>query len=440
MADLTIGSIRKHIKRIAIPVMVGFFFNTMYNVVDTYYAGLISTQAQAALSISFPVFFLIIAIGSGISTAGTALISNAIGKKSGYKEYTSQIVSFALILSVVLTILGLTLSPLMFEFLGAQSDYLELSLSYMNIIFMGSVFFSLSQAFNSILNSIGQTKPFRNALVAGFFLNLILDPWFMFGGLGLPAMGIKGIALATVVIQAGVAFYLLCNVIGSKMLGTDFVPRLKYYKEIFWQAAPQSLNMLTVAAGIFVITYFASWYGQAAVAAYGIATRIEQIALLPTIGLNVAVLALVGQNNGAKKLSRLKRSLNYALKYAIAVLTIGYAIVFFTSSGLMKLFNQSPQVVSIGSEYLKIAAFISWAYAILFLNVSALQAMKKPVFALYIGVFRQVVAQVGLIWLLTRFIGIHGIWYGVLLSTWLSALITLWYRRRVFARLVDDEN
>ena len=137
--DLTTDPIPSLVRKIAVPASIGFFFNTMYNVVDTYFAGFVSTEALAALSISFPVFFIIIAMGTGISQGGTALIANALGEKNSEKahHFCVQCLSFGILFAIGLTIIGFAFAPFLFGVLGATGDYLELALDYMNVILAG---------------------------------------------------------------------------------------------------------------------------------------------------------------------------------------------------------------------------------------------------------------------------------------------------------------
>ncbi len=280
---LTIDPIPKLIRSISIPASIGFFFNTMFNVVDTFFAGVISTQALAALSLSFPVFFIILSLGSGISTGTTALIATALGEGDLPKArmFAIQGIAFGVLLSMAVTAIGIAASPPLFSLLGAKGEYLDMCLVYMNTIFLGSVFFILNFMLNSILNAQGDTRSFRNFLIVGCFFNIILDPWFIYGGLGVPAMGVRGVAVATVVIELIGNLYL-----GYKVLLTDLacgrcfseaIPRMNAFREIAQQGFPTSLNSITVGVGIFVITYFISIFGKEAVAAYGVATRVEQI-------------------------------------------------------------------------------------------------------------------------------------------------------------------
>src|SRR6266568_3123145 len=134
-SDLTTAPIPLLVRRLAIPAGTGFFFNTMFNVVDTWYGGRLSTTALAAMSLSFPVFFIILSIGAGVSTGATALIGNALGRHAHdeARQYILQSFSFAIIHAVALTTLGLACVPHIFGYMGATREYLSLSLAYMNV-------------------------------------------------------------------------------------------------------------------------------------------------------------------------------------------------------------------------------------------------------------------------------------------------------------------
>jgi len=430
------------VRNITVPASVGFFFNTMYNVVDTYFSGLISTQALASLSLSFPVFFIILAMGTGISTGTTALIANALGggQASEARLYAVQGITFGNLTAIALTGLGIYASPAMFRILGASDEYLVMVVTYMDTIFAGTIFFILIYMLNAVLNGLGETRPFRNFLIAGFFMNMILDPWFIYGGFGLPAMGIIGIALATVMIQVIGCFYLGYKVYRTGLISEralrDIIPKPGPFREIARQGLPASFNMLTVGMGIFVITYFVSQFGKEAVAAYGIAMRVEQIVLVPTIGLNIATLTLVAQNNGAGRFDRIHEVLQTCLKYGAYVMAIGSLAIFIGARPLMALFTTDASVIDVGATYLRIDALVLYAYVVLFVHVAALQGMKRPMFAVWIGLYRQIAAPFTLFWAVTRVFdfGLLGIWWGIFAITWSAAVLTLLYARRLLGK------
>jgi len=445
-SDLTTAPVAALIRRLAIPAGTGFFFNTMFNVVDIWYGGRLSTTALAAMSLSFPVFFILLAIGTGVSTGATALIGNALGRgeHGEARQYILQALSFALVHALALTGLGLAGLPHIFAFMGASGEYLSLALSYMNVIFCGAPFFLLNFVMSAILNAHGNTVSYRNFLISGFFLNLALDPWFMYGGLGLPAMGLPGIALATISIQCLGNFYLFSRLsrtgaVERFTLG-ELRPRWRYYRELFGQGLPAAMNMMTVSLGIFIITWFVGRFGQSAVAAYGIATRIEQIALLPVMGLNISTLALTAQNYGAGRIDRIRTILAVSLRYGFMLAFSGTAAALLFTSELMHFFSRDPAVVAAGIRFLRIEAFVFPAYVLLYICVSAMQGIQRPTFALWIGLYRQIAGPFLLFHVLTTVLGwgIMGIWWGIFMVTWSAAAIVVVYVTWIINKLHKD--
>ena len=444
--DLLNHPIPELIRKIAVPTSIGYFFNTMFNVVDTYYGGQISTEALAALSLSFPVFFLIIAVGAGISTGATALIGHALG--AGDHEEAShlagQTISFGLANGILVTVIGFNLAPWLFFLLGGTGTVLTLALGYIHTIFTGSLFFLVNFVLNSILNATGDSRSFRNFLVTGCILNLFLDPLLLYGGLGIPAQGIAGIGWATVLIQAMGNLYLFTRVKRTGLMDEftwrDLIPRRRAYLELFKQGFPSSLNMMTVGIGIFVITWFVARFGRDAVAGYGIATRIEQIALLPVMGMNVATLALVAQNHGAGNLERVIETIGKALKAGIILMGAGTAAAYLFARPLMGLFTKDRAVIEVGVSYLRIEAFVLIAYVILYTSVAALQGLKRPAFPLAIGLLRQIILPLPVFYLLAVTLGwgLHGIWWGIFSVTWGAACIALIFVGRTVSLLAPN--
>jgi putative MATE family efflux protein len=431
------------IRQLAVPASVGFIFNTLFNVADTWYGGLISTKVLAALSLSFPVFFIILAMGTGLGTGTTALISHALGagKLKEARLYGIQAISFAIVNSILLTVVGFLIAPLLFRIMGAEGEYLDTALRYMRLILCGTLFFLMNNIFNAFLTSRGDTRTYRNFLFAGFLLNLGFDPWFMFGGLGMPALGIGGIALSTVMIQFIGMFYLLYVVRRrGVLLHLDFrelIPRKLFFTHLFKQGFPASLNMMTVALGIFIITAFAGRFGAHTVAAFGIAIRIEQMALLPTIGLNIATLTLTGQNMGASMMHRVYETWKLSMTYGISIILIGSALVYFFSAHLVGFFTGDDQVISIGVEYLHVAVFYFLSYIILNISVSTMQGMKKPMFAIWIGLYRRLLVPLPLFYFLAEVLnwGTKGIWWSLFIVNWTAAVYTFFYTRKKISQV-----
>lgn len=441
--DLTTGPVRPMVRRLAIPAAIGMFCNTLYNLTDTFFAGRLSTGALAGLSISFPVFFGIIAIGAGLGAGTTALIAHALGRgdRAEARLLAAQALSCALVAGVLLTALGLGGARPLFVALGATGDYLEHALRYVRVIFIGASFFVGSYAVNACLVARGDTRTLRNVLAVGAAVNVGLDPWFMYGGFGVPAMGLTGIALSTVLIQAGGLAWMIGRAVRTGMLDAGsfrlLVPRAGAFRRIFAQGAPAALNHLTIGIGIFVITYFASRFGDVAVAAYGVATRIEQVVLLPALGLTSATLAIAGQSLGAGRIERVAEVWRVALREGCLATVIGGALVFLFARTAMGWFADDPEVVAIGAGYLRIAVFVLWAYVFLFVTTSLVQAMQRPMYALWIGLYRQIAAPLALYPLLASAFGPTGLWLGIGAVTWSAGLFTLAWGRRALRRVQE---
>ena len=430
----------------ALPASIGMFFQTMYGVVDSYYAGQISTMDLAAMGLSFPVFLILVASSSGTARGASALIANAIGcnDEQAAKRYITQSVSLGLVLSIFLTFAGLCLVSPLFELMGAKGVYLTKSLQYTHTIFIGSVFLVMSSLSNGILMASGDSKTYSRVLVIGFFLNIILDPWFVHGGLGLPAMGITGIALASVLILGFGCAFLMGTVIRRGLLDiTDwraFVPNLRVYGEIAQQAVPATFNLMSVALGFFVTTYFLHMFDPHVVAAYGVTTRIEQIVLLPSFGLYAAIMSLVGQNNGAGKIDRVCETMRVCNQYGLILTLTSSALMFTFAEPLMRAFSDDAEVNEVGVTCLQIFAFVQWAYVMTSTHLAMLQAIKRPTYGFFEAVTRKIILPVPLLFL---FIGmwhksVLWVWYTSASTTILMTLITVIYARWVLKKTVAD--
>lgn len=445
--DYTQGNLKKQLITMAVPVSVGFFFNTMFNVVDTFYAGKLSTESLAGMSLSFSVFFMLIAIVSGVSMGLSALLSIASGKKDDEesKSLSANGIFLVVFISLVVSIIGFFISPLLLHLLGARGETLNQGTYYVKTIYAGALFFGLNSALNALLSSRGVTKPYRNFLVIGFFMNLILDPLFIFGPFGLPKLGTFGVALATIIVQIVGNIYLLYQC--KKILNISFETfSTKYYKfkaqmDILSQGLPASLNMLTIALGVFVINFFIYKFGDdSAIAGFGVAMRIEQIALLPALGLNTAALTIAGQNYGAHNYDRVRATYKESVKIGMLIMTIGMVIIFPLASFLIGIFNKDPRVVLEGSRYLRIEFIAFNAYIILNIGLSILQAIKKPHYAIWIGVYRQLIMPFLLFNLFGSILGwgLVGIWWGIVTTTWTGAIACLFFVRHELGKL-DEE-
>ena len=220
------------IRKLAIPASVGTLFQTLYNIVDTFFAGKISPEALSALAKSFPIYFILIASSIGITVAGTSLIGNSIGEKNQKKAstYFRQLIIFSLILTLFITYIGLTYSDNVFILMGSSEEVKNLGLDYTNIIFYGSFLFIVVVALNSLLHAEGDTKTYRNALIIAFLLNIFLNPILIFGFWFIPAFGMKGIGIATLIAQLVSLIIIFNKVLKSRLIKdliiNNFIPKI----------------------------------------------------------------------------------------------------------------------------------------------------------------------------------------------------------------------
>jgi len=436
--SLTTDPIPQLLWRIAIPSSVGMFFNTMFNFVDTYCAGKLGTDALAGLSLSFPVFFVVVAVGSGLMQGTIALMANALGAgdKGGAGRTFAQSIVLVIVIGGGLSLAGWTFTPWLFQQLGARGEYLQAAVAYMRVIFAGGILFLLPMALNAALAAQGNTRSYRNFLIGGVVANCVLNPVLMWGWFGLPPLGVAGIALATVAVQAGGTVWMWQQVAASEMGSTLslrwFRPDMKQLRRIAAQALPAALNMLTIALGIFVITRYVQQFGRDAVAAVGIATRIEQVILMPVIGLSAAVLSLTGQNYGAGLPQRVGEAWMTSIRYGVALMVGGGALVWLLREPAMRIFTQDAAIIATGSDYLGVAALTLAAYPILFSTVFLMQGLTRPAYGLWIGLYRQVAAPL-IVFQVLAFAcgwGLWGIWVGICVVNWSAALFALWWGRR----------
>ena len=384
------------IKKIALPASIGTFFQTMYNIVDTFYAGKISPEALSALAKSFPVYFIIIAACIGVTVGGTSLIANSIGENNKQKvlSYFSHTIIYGILVSILVTYLGLKFSKTFFLLIGSSNEVILLGLEYTNVIFSGSIIFISVVALNALLHAEGDTKTYRNILILSFFLNIFLNPLFIFGYGFIPAMGVTGIGIATIVSQLIAFLVILFRVLKNKrMLGFSlefFYPKTNILKNLFLQSAPISAALLSFTIGNTIILTYIGIFGEYATAGYGSAARFEQVLLLPVLGLNTAIISIIAQNYGAKNFLRVKESYFKAIKYGFIIMIFSGLIIFFSADRIVSIFSDNTEVIEFGARYLRISAFMFPAYPIFFISNGFFMSLKKSENALISNLIRNI--------------------------------------------------
>jgi putative MATE family efflux protein len=416
-----------------VPASVGSLFQTFYNLVDTWFAGKISAEAIGAIAKSFPIYFVIIAVGVGIGAATNASIGNLLGAKKNNQAslLVAQSIVFAIVISIIVTLFGLNASNFLLTIMGSDLQSIILTREYLDIIFYGTFIVMIQISLNGTLNAQGDTKSYRNVLIFSFFLNIILNPIFIWGYAFIPAFGIGGLAIATVISQLIGTVYLAYKVNSCKLRKylyiQCFIPKYILMRDLLSQAVPIMFSMLFIGVGIFNILYFIGQFGELATAGYGAALRVEQVFLLPVIGLNTAVLSIGGQNFGAKEFYRIKELYSKALLFGCSFMAAAGIILFFGAEFFVSQFTNNSEAIYHGAIYLKIAALIGPIYPVFFITTAVFQALKKSIYSLYLSILRLTALPFLSLWYVINIRGgdYNDIFYTIMATNWLMGLAVL---------------
>lgn len=428
--DLTQGPIKSHLIKLAIPASMGMMFDTLYNLTDNWFAGMISDNALVGLSLASIVFILLIAISIGLQSGTSAMVAPDFANKnhSEVKAWIANSIGIALIMSFVILIVGVNYAENLTDLLSTDSHAKSAAWDYLFIIILGNVAYAISSVCAGALIAMGNTVIFRNVLIVGFFGNLILNPLLTFQ-LGL---GIKGLALATVIIKVSSAVYLFKALKNKTEVYSWPRFELVRWKDSLKQILPSSFNFLTIIIGAFIIVAFIGRFGSEAVAGYSVALRIEQVLLLPVLGLSSAVMALVGQNFGIKAFDRIQETFKQTLKLGFFISLVFIPIMVFAGPLLMGFFTDNQAIIATGTLYLRADAVAFYGYVIIFNCVAVLQAIKQPNFPLVVGILRQLLLPTIVNYILIVKLGyeLPYLFWSIVLIVIVSAALMYWYTRR----------
>ena len=445
--NLTSAPVLKLLRNIAIPSMTGSLFQTLFNLVDTFYAGKISPDALAALAKSFPLYFLIISAGIGIVAGCNSLIANSLGRnnKVAASIYSYNSLVYAFLLSIFITFIGIIFSYDILKFMGSTHESIILAKEYTDIIFFGTIVFLILTSFNSVLYAQGDTKTYRNVLIVGVILNLILNPIFIFGLFFIPAFGISGLAISTILIQFGACIYLYFKVNQTQLKIipkiSNFYIRRNFLLNIFNQSMPITFALFLVATGSYILLSFINIFGDQAVAGYGAAVRFEHLFSLPVIGLNTAVISIAGQNFGARRFNRIKEVYFKAIFIGVIIMCLSGVIIYILAESIIRIFSSDLEVINFGSSYLKIAAFIGPIYPVFFISHALFTALKKTFLIFYSNLFRMVIFPFTIVWLILNVMDGYftDIFYGLLIMNWIFGFIMLAVARGLMIKTFNED-
>ena len=362
------------------------------------------------------------------------MIGSSIGEKNekNVLSYFGNVIIYSIIISIVVSILGFAFGEKIFLLMNSSQEVTILGLEYINVIFLGTILFILVVALNSFLHAEGDTKTYRNVLIFSFFLNIILNPIFIFGFLFIPPLGITGIGIATLIAQFVSLLVILIKILNNqriKQITLDhFKAKFFFLKNIFFQSMPITIAILGYSIAATVVFTYVGLFGEYAVAGYGSATRIEQVVLLPILGINTAIISIIAQNIGAKYYDRVEQSYFTSIKYGLFIMLIAGVVIFISADIVPKFFSSNPDVIMHGSMYLKISAFILPAYPIFFLSNGFFMALKKSEKAMVNNIARNVIVPV-LSFYIAKYLNadFKTFFYIWAIFQWLISLMLLFY-------------
>jgi len=428
--DLTKGAIYPHMINLAIPASMGMMFDTLYNLTDNWYAGMVSDTALVGLSLAGIVFILLIAMTIGLQSGTSAIVAPDFAKKNAKKvnEWIANSLSIGLIMSVIILALGFVFADDLLALLSKDKEAKKEAWDYLLIIILGNIAYAISSICAGALIAMGNTKIYRNVLIIGFFANIILNPILTFQ----LNMGIRGLAVATLIIKMASAVYLYKSL--YQYTHQNIKPHFDWglIKKSLKQIIPASLNFLTIIVGAFIIVAFVGRFGSEAVAGYSVALRVEQVLLLPVLGLSSAVMAIIGQNFGVGQFERIYETYKKSLIIGLWVSLLFIPIMVFAGPYLIGFFTENKQMIEVGRLYLLADAAAFYAYVIIFTCVALLQAIKEPMFPLIIGISRQLVLPVIVNYILIVVLGypVTALFWSVAIIVIVSAFIMLWYTQK----------
>ncbi len=415
--DLTECPIGRTLFILAAPIVFGMVLQTGFNIIDTFFVGLLGSEKLAAISVTFPVVFIFIAIAIGLSVGTTALISQALGARKD-KDATN-IAEHSLLASVIVGVavafIGIMFSPPLFQFMGVTGHVLDLTVSYANLIFIGFVFMFIGFLSQGIIQAGGDTMtPTRN-LAISVVANIILDPIMIFGFGPVPAMGLIGAGWATVLARSLGAFLNVLHIFLGKA-AVRIQPKCFRFdssilSRLFLIGWPSSLSHSINSIGMILLMSLVGMFGTAALAAFGVGVRLESLAIMPTLGIASALIPFIGQNLGAGKMDRVNRAVSLTSYVVFAFMLVIMALWYFAPQFLFAPFTSDPEVLSIGTDYFMIISFGYMFLGLDFVIGSAFQAAGRTTLQMLLNLFRWGVT-VFVAYALVGGMGMNGIWWG----------------------------
>jgi len=403
------GKIGTVLIRLAIPIILGNLLQTGYQLTDAFWVGRLGAAAVAAVSVSFPLTFLVIALGSGLAMAGATLSAQYMGagRQDMVDHVAAQTMMMVAATSVVLGAAGYLLSPALLTLLGVAPDVYQGALGFMRVSFIGIIFVFLYAMFQALMRGVGQTRMPLLITLGTVTLNFLLDPLFIFGWRALPPQGVTGAAVATLITQALAA---LCGIViflrgrhGIRLSWRGFRPDPLYLKRAFLLGFPGSVELSTRGLGLMIMSFLVASFGTLTLAAYGVGSNILQVVTIPAMGLSMAVSTLVGQNIGAGNITRAARIGVLGTVSGFVILTLAGVIAFAFAPFFVAFFvPDDAEVIAEGARFIRIMSLAWGGIGVQLSIVSVFRASGNMLTAMAIALVSQWMIQFPLAYVLSK--------------------------------------
>ncbi|WP_308228311.1 MATE family efflux transporter [uncultured Prevotella sp.] len=409
---LTQAPVSRVILTMAVPTIVSMLVTCLYTIVDTYFVGQLNTQSTAAVGIVFSLMCLIQAIGSFFGHGSGSYMSRELGARRIDNAASMAATGFvyAIVTGVAIAAVGLMSLQTLSLWLGCTATVLPYTEQYMAIILTGTPFQVASFTLNSQLRMQGNTRHAMWGIVSGAVLNVLLDPLLIFGC----SLGLRGAALATVIGQA-VSFlilYIMCNRRGATCVGihlTKFSLRWHYVREIIYGGSPSLSRQGLASISVVLLNLAAASYGDAAVAAMSIVSRVTMFVMSVIVGLGQGFQPFCGYCYGAGLYARLRQGYWFTVKTGFVFLAIFAAVVYCFAEQTVALFRDDAIVIAVGSTALRwhLVAYPLNAY--IMTSNMMLQTTRRPLRANLLASARRGLVFIPFILLLPHLFGLMGV-------------------------------
>ncbi|HTA99693.1 MAG TPA: MATE family efflux transporter [Bradyrhizobium sp.] len=431
------GPIGTALVRLAIPITLGNLLQTGYQLTDAFWVGRLGAAAVAAVSISFPVTFLVIALGAGLGIAGAILSAQYMGagRQDMVNHVAAQTMMMVTITSAVLGAAGYAVAPYLLELLGVEPDVYAGALGFMRVSFIGIIFVFAYGMFQALMRGVGETRTPLMIVFGTVLLNFLLDPLFIFGFGPLPPQGVMGAALATLGTQ-GLAALLGITIFlrgrhGIQLSWRDFRPDPVYIRRAFFLGLPGSIELATRGLGPMLLSFLVASFGTVTLAGYGVGSNILQFVTIPAWGLSQAVSTLVSQNMGARNPARASRAALLGAGTGFVVLSLVGLLAYILAPILVAFFvPRAPDVIAEGAQFIRIMCLAWGGVGVQLCVVSAFRASGNMLAAMVIALVSQFMLQFPLAYILSKHttLGAYGIWWSFPITTIVVALVSLcWF-------------